>query len=103
MTRHFGEIHILIILKSLSSFEIYVQCCKSFPKNLLLKLIGEDEKKYTMQTNVVFEEQKNFEPKTTSNEAKITLSNVKEISPFLLVIANSLIKYTLLLDAQVSE
>ena len=102
MTKNFGEIHILIILKSLSSFEIYVQCCKSFPKNLLIKLIAEDEKKYTMQTNMVFEEQENFEPKTTSKEAKITLSNVKEISPFLLVIANSLIKYTLLLDSQAS-
>ncbi len=103
MTKHFGEIHILIILKAMNNFEIYIQCCKKFPKRKLMKLIGEDENKYTLKTNMVFEEQKNYEPKTKAQEAKITLSHVKEISPFLLLIANSLIKNTLLLDAQLEK
>lgn len=103
MTRNFGEIHILIILKAMNSFEIYIQCCKNFPKRKLLKLIGEEEKKYTMQTNTVFEEKAEFTPKHEVKEAKITLSHVKEISPFLLLIANSIIKNTFLLDAQYSK
>lgn len=103
VTRNFGEIHILIILKAMNNFEIYIQCCKKFPKRKLIKLVGEDENKYTLKTNMVFEEQTTFEPKTKAQEAKITLSHVKEISPFLLLIANSLIKYTLLLDSQAAN
>ena len=100
MTRNFGEIHILIILKALNSFEIYVQCCSEFPKKTLLKLVGEDEKKFSLQTNITFETQENVAPKSQPKEAKITLSHVKEISPFLLLIANSLIKNTFVLDSQ---
>ena len=100
MTRNFGEIHILIILKALNSFEIYVQCCSEFPKKTLLKLVGDDEKKFSLQTNITFETQENVAPKSQPKEAKITLSHVKEISPFLLLIANSLIKNTFVLDSQ---
>ena len=103
VTKNFGQIKILIILKTICSFEIFIQCSISFPKQKLMKMVEVDEKKHSMKSNMVFENAENKIPKLNTQQAQITLANVKEISPFLLLIANSVIKNTLIIDNEVQE
>lgn len=103
VTKNFGQIKILIILKSICSFEIFIQCSISFPKQKLMKMVEVDEKKHSMKSNKVFENIENKISKLNTQQAQITLANVKEISPFLLLIANSVIKNTLIIDNEVQE
>ena len=101
-TRNYGNIKIIITLKGINSFEILIICAENFPKEELLKRINTESKQHSLQPKVDFDikqekkEQKDSEEKP--HQAKVSLSNLKDVNPFLLLLANALIKHTIDID-----
>lgn len=105
-TRNYGNLRVTLILLAQNSINILIDSCEKFPKEELLKMIDAESKKHSIQTNVVFEEQimkKVDEVDDTQDaprQAKISMSNLKEVNPFLLLMANAVIRHTIELDNQ---
>lgn len=99
-TRNFGNVKVTLILVAGNSVSIIVNCSEKFPKEELLKRINAESKNHSMQSNITFE-QKDFkyEP-SEKRQAKISMSNLTEVNPFLLLMANAVIRHTIELDNQ---
>lgn len=99
-TRNYGNIKVLLILKGLNSFDIFVTCIDKFPKEELLKRINEENKLHALQSTMTFEQKELKYENDKSHQAKISMSNLSEVNPFLLLMANALIRHTIELDNQ---
>lgn len=99
-TRNYGNIKVLLILKALNSFDIFVTCIEKFPKEELLKRINEENKLHALQSTMTFEQKELKYDNDKSHQAKISMSNLSEVNPFLLLMANALIRHTIELDNQ---
>lgn len=99
-TRNFGNVKITLILAGINSLSIIINCSEKFPKDELLKRIKSENKNYSLNTNFEFEQRKEIfsENQKLTPQAKVSMSNVSEVNPFLLLTANSLIKHTIRLD-----
>lgn len=107
-TKNYGNVKIILVLFGTNYISIIVNCCEKFPKEELLKKIDAKGKSYSIQSNVTFEmtkikedkeaEGKESTPKEPSHQAKISMSSLTEINPFLLLMANAVIRYTIELD-----
>lgn len=100
-TRNYGNVKVTLILVAKNSIEIFVDSCENFPKEELLTRINAESQKHSIQTNVAFEQNitKN-DSQETPRQAKISMSNLKEVNPFLLIMANAVIRNTIELDNQ---
>jgi len=101
-TRNYGNVKITLVMKDGMSVNIMISCTKEFPKEELLKRISTESKKHSMQTDVVVEEKIIKRDEETPRQAKISMSNLPKINPFLLLMANAIIRHTIDLDNQVS-
>lgn len=101
-TLNYGNIRVTLILVKGHSIEIFINCCEKFPKGELLKRINEEGKAHSIQSNVTFEqkEMKNDgqQAENITRQAKISMSNLTEVNPFLLLMANAVIRHTIELD-----
>lgn len=102
-TRNYGNVKVTLILVTRNSIEIFIDSCENFPKEELLTKINAESQKHSIQTNVAFEQNitKN-DSQEAPRQAKISMSNLKEINPFLLIMANAVIRNTIELDNQLS-
>jgi len=100
-TRNYGNIRVTLILLTPSSIDIFVNCTDKFPKEELLKRINTESKNHSIQTTTMFEEKIIKRDDETPRQAKINFSNLNEVNPFLLLMANAVIKHTIDLDNQV--
>ena len=102
-TRNYGNVKITLVLFGTNSVNIIINCCEKFPKEELLKRINTEGTNHSMQTSVAFESTKTeqIEEKEFTRQAKITMSNMSEINPFLLLMANAVIRHTIELDNQI--
>lgn len=93
-----------LILETSNSVHVNIECQEKFPKEELLARIEGDEKHYSMQSVV------SFETKTTPLEraegdqtkAKINMSQTNEINPYLLLMAHTIIRHTIVIDNNAS-
>lgn len=100
-TKNYGNIKATLILSSGNSLSIIVNCSEEFPKDELLKRMDEERKKHSIQSEVIVEQNiKNLE-ENPSRQAKVSISNLKDVNPFLLLMANAMIRHTIELDNQV--
>lgn len=99
-TKNYGNIKILLILKGVNSFDIFVNCVENFPKEELLKRINEESKLHSLHSEMTFEQKERSDESDKSRQAKISMSNLTEVNPFLLLMANALIRHTIDLDNQ---
>lgn len=99
-TRNYGNIKILLITKGINDFDILINCVENFPQKILLEKIENEEKSHSIQTNINFEkkEEKYAENTSPKPQAKVTMSNLTEVNPYLLLLANALIKHTIEID-----
>ncbi|MBO5435750.1 hypothetical protein J6A31_08160 [bacterium] len=99
-TVNYGILIGTLLLENQNSVHINIECSEKFPKEELLKRMSEDEKNYSMQSVISIETKKVSEniQKPESTNAKINMSHTNEISPYLLLAAHSLIRYTIELD-----
>lgn len=99
-TKNYGNIKITLILLGGNSIDIFVNCSETFPKQELLKRINLECKNHSMQSNIVFEQKAIKQNEDEVRQAKISMSNLTEVNPFLLLMANLVIKHTIDLDNQ---
>lgn len=99
-TVHYGILTGTLMLENQNAVHINIECSEKFPKEELLKRMNEDQKNYSMQSVISVETKKVSEKiqKPDSTNAKINMSHTNEISPYLLLAAHSLIRYTIELD-----
>lgn len=103
-TRNYGNIKATLVVLAGNSMSIIIQCCKEFPKEDLLKRLKEEDKRHSIQSDITFEqnavklndEKSNTEESPT--QAKISMSNLMEVNPFLLLMANAVIRHTIEID-----
>lgn len=97
-TRNFGNIRITLILIGMNSIDVFVNCSEKFPKEELLKRIQAETKSHSLQSNVTFEQKELKQDESSARQAKVSMSKLTEVNPFLLLMANAVIRHTIDLD-----
>lgn len=97
-TRNFGNIKVVLILEKGSSIEIFISCSKDFPKDELLIRLNTESKNHSVQSNITVEQNESIKKDDKERQAKINVSNLMQINPFLLLMANAVIRHTIDLD-----
>ena len=102
-TINFGKVVATFVLETSNSVHINIECSKDFPKEELLSRIQRDEKQHAMQSVVTFA---GLESRSESEEvtrASVTMSQMKEINPFMLLAAHSFIRNTIMIDNEATN
>jgi hypothetical protein len=99
-TRNYGNVRVTLIMIEGTSIDIMITCSKEFPKEELLKRINTESQSHSIQTNVMVEEKIIKRDEETPRQAKISMTNLPKINPFLLLMANAIIRHTIDLDNQ---
>lgn len=99
-TRNFGNIKGVFTLTTSNSVEIFITCSENFPKSLLQKSMMEESGAHAMSTNIDIEEVKpQKEELNEVRETKVNLSATNEMNPYLLLMAHSFIRNTVIIDS----
>ena len=98
-TKHFGNSKGEFTLTTSNSVDVLIICSDTFPKKLLQKSLTDESNAHAMNTNIDVEavETKNEETNDT-HETKVNLSATNEMNPYLLLMAHSFIRNTILID-----
>lgn len=97
-TLHYGNVKVTLILPQGGSLSVVVTCSSEFPKEELLDRISAEGKKHSLQTEVIFEEKEIKKDENENRQAKVNMSNLKAVNPFLLLMANAVIRHTIDID-----
>lgn len=97
-TKNFGNLKGVFTLTTSNSIDIYIICSESFPKKTLLLTMQEESNSHSMNTNIDIEEVKPQKEENEVQETKVNLSATNEMNPYLLLMAHSFIRNTILID-----
>ncbi len=97
-TKNFGNLKGVFTLTTSNSIDIYIICSESFPKKTLLSSMQEESNSHAMNTNIDIEETKPQKEENEVQETKVNLSATNEMNPYLLLMAHSFIRNTILID-----
>lgn len=102
-TKNFGNIKGVFTLTTSNSVDVYIICSENFPKKILQKSLMDESSSHAMNTNIDIEE---ITPKgeeiNETHETKVNLSATNEMNPYLLLMAHSFIRNTILIDNNAS-
>ena len=99
-TVNFGNVNAVVSLVTGNSVDVSITCSEKFPKEKLLKKLQRESQQYSMQSVIDFKKQSPQEQiDTETPKAKVNLSNVNEVNPYLLLFSHAIIRYTIELDA----
>lgn len=102
-TVNFGKIIATLILETSNSVHVNIECSQEFPKEELLDRIKNEEKHYSMQSVLTFQ---NYEAKsedTSRTKASVTMSSMDEINPYMLLMAHAIIRNTIIIDDETTN
>lgn len=108
-TRNYGNIKVTLILVKGNSMSIFINCSEDFPKEELLKRLNVETKNHAIQSEIIFDQKPVSKQEsrlglpaqqheTETPQAKISMSNLSEVNPFMLLMANAVIRHTIELD-----
>lgn len=97
-TKNYGVVKVTLILINGTSITVFINCSEKFPREELMERINTESKSHSIQADVTFEASKIMQNEDSPRQAKISLSNLTDISPLLLLMANTVIKNTIELD-----
>lgn len=97
-TRNYGNIKVTLILVKGNSMSIFINCSEDFPKEELLKRLNVETKNHAIQSEIIFDQKPVKKSETDTPQAKISMSNLSEVNPFMLLMANAVIRHTIELD-----
>ena len=84
---------------STNSVDVQIVCSEKFPKKHLLEKLNLDSRQHSMQANIDIQAQKpQLEQNVEKPKAKVNLSNVNEVNPYLLLICHAIIRHTIEID-----
>lgn len=102
-TVNFGKIVATLILETSNSVHVNIECEDKFPKDELLNRIQTEEKNYAMQSVISFQAVKTISEKTDYTKASVTMSSMSEINPYMLLMAHTIIRNTIMIDSEASN
>lgn len=103
-TLNFGNVVATLILENSNSVNVNIECSKRFPKDELLERINSDGKSFSMQSAVSFvEKESNPQLEEGQTKAKINMSSNYQINPYLLLMAHTIIRNTMIIDNNASN
>lgn len=97
-TINYGNIKVTLVLLAGNSMSVIINCCEKFPKEELLKRLNAESKSHSIQPNVTFEKTEIKADEKGTRQAKISMSDLKEVNPFMLLMANAIIRHTIEID-----
>lgn len=98
-TKNYGNLKGVFTLTTSNSVDVYIICSDKFPKAELLKNLKSEGSSHAMNTNIDIEDVKPVnEDLNETRETKVNLSATNEMNPYLLLMAHSFIRNTILID-----
>ena len=98
-TINFGNLKGTFTLTTSNSVDAYIICSDNFPKSILQKRMAEESNAHAMNTNIDIENLKPLNENLNENrETKVNLSATNEMNPYLLLMAHSFIRNTIIID-----
>ena len=101
-TKNFGNLKGVFTLTTSNSVDVLIICSENFHKNLLQKSLMEESSAHAMNTNIDIEEVSPKKEENETHETKVNLSATNEMNPYLLLMAHSFIRNTILIDNNAS-
>lgn len=97
-TKNFGNLKAFIMCEKANNVMISINCSKIFPKDDLKKLLENDAKKNSIQSEISFSATDSQPNEQGELKAQILMSNSNQVNQFLIIMANSLVKNTIEID-----
>ena len=97
-TRNYGNVNGSLILMNANNVDMQIQCDDKFPKDDLLERMKDVTENHTMQSNITVEQRAQMAQDVENQQAKVNLSSTYDLNPFLLLMAHSFIKNTIIID-----
>jgi len=97
-TKNYGIIKVTLILLKGNSITVFINCSEKFPREELMERINTESKNHSIQSSVTFEPSQIKQNEDSPRQAKISMSNLTEVSPLILLMANTVIRHTIELD-----
>lgn len=97
-TKNYGNVKGYLTLTTKNSVDVLIFCTEEFPKELLYKRIMDEMKNNAVQTNIDIEIMMTKQDDKDENQAKVNLSATNEMNPYLLLMAHSFIRNTIVID-----
>ncbi len=97
-TVNYGNVKVTLVLEAQNAMNIIVNCSEEFPKQELLKRIDGEAKLHAIQSNVAFEQNSAKPAELPTRQAKVSMSTLTQVNPFLLLMTNAVIRHTIELD-----
>ncbi len=98
-TKNYGNVNGSLVLLSANTVDMNIQCNDTFPKDDLLARMKDVTDNHTMQSNINVERREQVPNEFDNQEATVNLSSTYELNPFLLLLAHSFIKNTIIIDS----
>ena len=98
-TRNYGNVNGSLVLLSGNAVDMNIQCNDIFPKQDLLDRMKDVTDNHSIRSNITVEERAQMVNEMANQEAKVNLSSTYELNPFLLLMAHSFIKNTIIIDS----
>ncbi|MCD8378404.1 MAG: hypothetical protein LUB59_06420, partial [Candidatus Gastranaerophilales bacterium] len=98
-TRNYGNVNGSLVLLTGNVVDMNIQCNDQFPQNDLLDRMKEVTENHAMQSNITVEQKIQIQNDIANQQAKVNLSSTYELNPFLLLMAHSFIKNTIIIDS----
>ena len=98
-TRNYGNVNGSLVLLSGNAVDMNIQCNETFPKSDLLERMKDVTQNHSIQSNITVEERAQMANEMANQQAKVNLSSTYELNPFLLLMAHSFIKNTIIIDS----
>lgn len=102
-TIHYGNVKITLVLPQGGSLSVIISCSQEFPKQELTERIVAEGKKHALQSEIIYDEKNIQKDQSENRQAKVSMSNLKAVNPFLLLMANAVIRHTIELDNQAAS
>ena len=97
-TKNYGNVKGSLTLTTQNSVDVLILCTEEFPKEVLYKRLQEEMKNNSVQTNIDIEVMITKQGDLEENQAKVNLSATNEMNPYLLLMAHSFIRNTIVID-----
>lgn len=101
-TANYGKVIATLILETSNSVIVNIECSEKFPKEELMKKIQSEEKHYSVQSVLTFQTLEARSEDTTRTKAAVTMSSMEEVNPYMLLMAHSVIRNTIIIDSEFS-
>ena len=98
-TRNYGNVNGSLVLLTGNTVDMNIQCNDAFPKDDLLDRMQDVTDNHSIRSNITVEERAQMANEMANQEARVNLSSTYELNPFLLLMAHSFIKNTIIIDS----